>query len=266
MIQGVKQLIPLGIVAIAIVAGVLVTPVHAVTTDRPQADDSYYVTSGNEVIEDISVADLDKPTPAEQPEASSTQKLVALTFDDGPRATTTERVLAVLKDENVPATFFMIGQNVVRYPNLAKEVVDDGNVVGLHTYDHPANLPWMSEKKRAWELNATADAIASSTGVHTTLLRPPYGIMTPTVRTELENEGYQIVMWNVDPRDWDSLHVTGDDIIKTVLSHEQKRMVILFHDGRPMSGNRDNLIPVLPTIIEKLRADGYTFVTIDKML
>ena len=261
----VKQFIPNVIVALAIVAGVLVTPVHAVGTEYPQADDSYYVTNGQEVIEDISVSDLDHPI-SQTSATASTEKLVALTFDDGPRATSTERVLKILQQEHVPGTFFMIGQNVARYPLVAKEVVDSGNVVGLHTYDHPKNLPWMTSQKRAWELTSTQDVIASTTGVLTALLRPPYGIMTPIVRTELQQEGYQVVMWNVDPRDWDSKNVTSEDIQNTVMTHLQKHMVILFHDGRPMEGVRDNLIPALPIIIEQLRAQGYTFVTIDKML
>ena len=265
MILGVKQLIPNVIVALAIVAGVLVTPAQAVGNEYPQADDSYYVTSGLEAIEDVSVSDLDHPV-SQMSGTSSTEKLVALTFDDGPRATSTERVLNILAQQHVPGTFFMIGQNVARYPLVAKEVVDSGNVVGLHTYDHPKNLPWMTAQKRAWELISTQDIIASTTGVHTTLLRPPYGIMTPLVRTELQQEGYQVVMWNVDPRDWDSKNVTSEDIENTVMTHLQKRMVILFHDGRPMEGSRDNLIPALPIIIEQLRAQGYTFVTIDKLL
>lgn len=258
-------MIPNIALSLAIIAGVLVTPVHAVTTDAQTPDDSYYVTNGASQTEDVPVNMLDQ---RETPQAASitNKKMVALTFDDGPRPTSTERVLAALQQAHVPGTFFMIGKNVAAYPQIAKEVVDDGNVVGLHTYDHPSNLPWMTPEKRMWELTSTQALIASSTGVHTMLFRPPYGIMTPPVRTDLEQQGYKVVMWNVDTRDWDSLRVTSDDIINTIFSHEQDHMIILFHDGRPMSGKRDNLISALPVIIERLREQGYTFVTVDKLI
>lgn len=198
---------------------------------------------------------------------SSQTKEVALTFDDGPYGTSTQQVLDILQKKKVPATFFLIGKNVEEYPMLAKEIVADDETIGNHTYDHPKYLTEMSQEQVNQELSKTDMAIASSTGIHTKLFRPPYGNITKKLRKELKKKGYRIVMWNVDPRDWDDASSTSDKIIQDVLDNLKTHMVIIFHDGRDTQINypRDNLITALPVIIDDLKERGYTFVTVDKM-
>lgn len=228
-----------------------------------QATSSYYVTDVNgSGIED---APIESNYHSKQSTSSLDTKMVALTFDDGPHASSTEKVLAILKEEHVPGTFFLIGENVAQYPDLARKIVADGHVIAIHTYDHPKNLPWMTPEHRNWELTATQAVIESATGVHTSLFRPPYGIMTPQLKTILEGQGYTVIMWNVDPRDWDYRHSTSDRIIQNVLTHLHTHMVVLFHDGRNSDGKHNNLEESLPTVIDELRARGYNFVTIDKI-
>ncbi|MDB5188002.1 MAG: polysaccharide deacetylase [Candidatus Kaiserbacteria bacterium] len=236
--------------------------VTAITTT--QATSSYYVTdAGIKGLEDAPIVSLDDATSTMS--IANGTKMVALTFDDGPRASSTEKVLHILNAEHVPGTFFLIGENVAQNPALTREIVTDGNVIGIHTYNHPKNLPWMDPAERDWELSATQAVIASTTGVHTSLFRPPYGIMTPQLKSILEGQGYTVYMWNVDPRDWDYRRSTSDSIIQNVLSHLKNHMVILFHDGRDSTGIHNNLEGALPTVIAELKARGYTFVTVDKI-
>ncbi len=198
--------------------------------------------------------------------SASSSKEVALTFDDGPYGTSTQEVLDILKKENVPATFFLIGQNVEKSPTLAKEEALDGYVIGNHTFDHPKNLTKMSSAQVDQELSRTESAIASSTGIHATLFRPPYGSLSKTLRAEIRKAGYTIVLWNVDPKDWNASS-TSSVIEQRILSHLKTRMIIVLHDGRDthVGYPRDNLVGALPTIIEDLKQRGYTFVTADKL-
>ena len=194
-------------------------------------------------------------------------KEVALTFDDGPYGTSTEAVLAILKREQVPATFFLIGKNVEKYPALAKEIAADGHVIGNHTYDHTKHLATMSLRDVRTELSMADAAIASTTGLHTKLFRPPYGRITKRLRRELVREGYAVFLWNVDPRDWDAASTTSQDIIDRIAAQEKDKMIILLHDGRDTKVGypRDNMINALPIVIEMLKREGYTFTTVEKM-
>lgn len=199
--------------------------------------------------------------------SSSPVKEVALTFDDGPYGTSTQQVLDILEKEGVHGTFFLIGQNVEHYPSLAKEIVQDGNVVGNHTYDHPKNLTSMPLHQVQEELSKTERAIASTTGVSTNFFRPPYGNLTKKLKREIIKEGYTIQLWNVDPRDWDYASSTSLVIEQHILSHLKTHMVIVLHDGRDtqIGYPRDNLIGALPIIIENLKRLGYRFVTVDAL-
>lgn len=195
-------------------------------------------------------------------------KEVALTFDDGPYGTSTNAVLDILKAENVHATFFLVGQNVEKFPAITKRIMEDGNMIGNHTYDHPLNLPEMTIAQLHMELSKTNDAIASTTGIHPTLFRPPYGNITKKLWHNLRIFGYTPVLWNVDPRDWDHASSTSDKIITHVLNHLKTHMILLLHDGRDthIDYPRDNMLGALPRIIHSLKKRGYTFVTVDKLI
>lgn len=195
----------------------------------------------------------------------SPNKQVALTFDDGPYGTPTLQILAILKKEHVHATFFVTGSNVNKYPNIAKQIVNDGNVIANHSYDHTEYLTKMTLLQIHDELSKTDSAIASSTGVHTKLFRPPYGNMSPYVQNELTQEGYTTIMWNVDTRDWDYTNSSSTQIIQTIMSNLKSHEIIIMHDGRDTHRNypRDNTITALPIIIENLKSLGYTFLSAD---
>lgn len=194
-------------------------------------------------------------------------KKVALTFDDGPYGTSTIEILDILQKEQIPATFFLIGKNVEKYPSIAKRIVTDGHSVGNHTYDHPQNLPYLPKAQIADELGRTDVAIASTTGVHTKLFRPPYGRINKRLRNILKTDGYKVVLWNVDPVDWNYPSSTSKLIEQRITQQEKTNMTIVMHDGRDTKINysRINLIQALPTVIESLEKEGYAFVTADKL-
>jgi peptidoglycan/xylan/chitin deacetylase (PgdA/CDA1 family) len=201
--------------------------------------------------------------------AASTQvKDIALTFDDGPYGGPTAAILNILENEQVPATFFLIGKNVAEYPILARREVADGDEIGNHSYDHATNLATMSSEAFLTNLTKAEDIIASTTGTHATLFRPPYGSISPTMRGVLQKEGYSVAMWTVDPKDWDFANSSSTAIIDRVLSHVKANSIILLHDGRDthVGYPRSNTIDALPILIADLKAQGYTFVTVDTLL
>jgi peptidoglycan/xylan/chitin deacetylase (PgdA/CDA1 family) len=188
-------------------------------------------------------------------------KTVAITFDDGPYGTSTQQVLSILKQEKVPATFFLIGQNVAKFPQQAQDIVAAGNEIGNHTYTH-SNLATLQTPQALVDIARAQAMIASTTGIHSTLFRPPYGVLPKPLGIRLRKEGYKIVMWNNDPQDWNAASSTSQLIISRVLSHKKRHIVLLLHDGRDTKLNypRDNMIKALPTIIDDLKKDGYVFV------
>ncbi|MBV8855445.1 MAG: glycosyltransferase [Acidobacteria bacterium] len=196
--------------------------------------------------------------------------LVALTFDDGPDPAWTPRILDILKREQVPATFFIIGQNGEENPELVRRIVAEGHDIGNHTFTHP-NLGEIPGRLVDLELNATQRLIESQTGRSTTLFRPPYfGDAEPQTPDEVgpivraRRLGYLAIGLRVDPDDWDQPRSTADVIVQKTVEGitsndpDVTGQVVLLHDG---GGEREQTIEALPRIINELRARGYRFVT-----
>ncbi|MBV8959621.1 MAG: glycosyltransferase [Actinobacteria bacterium] len=190
--------------------------------------------------------------------------LVALTFDDGPDPTWTPRVLAVLRREHVPATFFVIGNRAQAHPDLVRTELREGDVVGDHTYSHPSLQHASSWRTRAEVLGGAA-VIEGITGRKPELFRSPYGAgdMSPSrpgsdqLATDL---GFHVVSWNDDSFDW--TRPGPDAITRTVVSGVSTRSIVLLHDG---GGDRSQTVAALPGIIHALRAQGFLFTTADAM-
>ena len=205
--------------------------------------------------------------------------LVALTFDDGPDEKWTPRILDILRDEGVRATFFIIGENRQAHPDLVRRIVQEGHDIGNHTYTHP-NLGETPRRLTELELTATERLIEALTGHATLLFRPPYfGDAEPTTPDEIEpiavaqRLGYITVGLRVDPEDWkltddDGRRRTADDIVRQTMQGvsstdpERRGQVVLLHDG---GGNRAATVQALPAIIHELRARGYRFVTVSEL-
>jgi chitin deacetylase len=184
------------------------------------------------------------------------EKVIALTFDDGPWPRYTKEVLKVLASRNVKATFFMIGQEVQRRPDLVREVHAAGHVVGNHSWDH-ARKP----RNPADEVSRTDAAINKAIGVESTLFRPPYGAMKNGMATQAMRKGQCVVIWSADSSDWK--HSTADGIAQRILRQSSPGGIALLHDG---GGNRGSTVSALPRIIDTLRKRGYRFVTVPELL
>lgn len=185
---------------------------------------------------------------------------IALTFDDGPSPQNTQAILDVLRRYQVKATFFMLGTWVEKYPDLARAVVADGHAVGDHSWSHP-DLTQLSASEITQQLTSTRDIIQQVTGVRPVLFRPPYRAYNRQVLDIAASLHFSTVLWNIDPHDWE---MPGKGpIISTALGNAQNGAIILLHDG---GGDRSQTVEALSTIIEKLQAQGFTFVTIPQML
>ena len=199
--------------------------------------------------------------------------LIALTFDDGPDPRWTPAILNILKQENVPATFFIIGKNGQSYPDLLRRIVNEGHELGNHTFTHP-NLGEMPLRVTELELNATQRLIESIIGRSTVLFRPPYfGDAEADKPQEVEpallaqRMGYIMVGVRIDPDDW-QLPVTADQIVSRTIERaadsnpETRGEVVLLHDS---GGDRSATIEALPRLIHDLRAKGFRFVPVSDL-
>ncbi|MEU1255889.1 glycosyltransferase [Streptomyces chartreusis] len=190
-------------------------------------------------------------------------KTIALTFDDGPNPTWTPQVLAILKKYDIPATFFVVGSMVSRYPSIVADMVDAGNEVGIHTFTH-VDLSYQSDSRVNREMQQTQLALAGAAGITTTLFRAPYSSETDAIDNyswpvykKLGEDGYTSVFVDTDSDDWKRPGVSK--IVKWATPDDGEGASVLFHDA---GGERSQTIKALPKYIEKMRAKGYTFTTI----
>ncbi|MFJ2930035.1 bifunctional polysaccharide deacetylase/glycosyltransferase family 2 protein [Streptomyces massasporeus] len=194
-------------------------------------------------------------------------KTIALTFDDGPNPTWTPQVLAILEKYDVPATFFLVGSMVSRYPSVVRDMVDQGHEVGIHTFTH-VDLSYQSDARVRREMEQTQLALAGAAGITTTLFRAPYSSKTDAIDNyswpvykKLGQDGYTSVFVDTDSDDWKRPGVTK--IVQWATPKKNKGASVLFHDA---GGERSQTIEALPEYIEKMRAKGYTFTTISGAL
>ncbi|MEW5919569.1 MAG: polysaccharide deacetylase family protein [Bacillota bacterium] len=194
-------------------------------------------------------------------------KIIALTFDDGPNPRFTPQILEILAEEQVEATFFMVGKHVDKYPHIARMVAKAGHEIGNHTYSH-ANLLQASPQRITKEIEQAEEAIFNATGIRPYLFRPPRGLYNTTVMDESRARGYTIVLWSLSSKDW--LELRDVDIINGILSNAGNGDIILFHDSgnliRSQGGERLTMVRSLKPIIQGLKEQGYDFVTITEML
>lgn len=183
---------------------------------------------------------------------------VAITFDDGPHATLTPKLLDLLAKHRMKATFFFVGQNVEEYPEIVKRAAREGHEIASHSWSHP-NLGKMSDEAVRRELQKTDDAIVAAVGTRPTLMRPPYGSITPRQKSWIhEAFGYRIIIWDVDPLDWRRPGVSV--VTQRIVNGTQPGSIILAHDIHPPT------IEAMPATFEQLLAKGFKFVTVSELL
>jgi peptidoglycan/xylan/chitin deacetylase (PgdA/CDA1 family) len=191
-------------------------------------------------------------------DVTTTQHVVALTFDDGPDARWTPAVLRILRKEHATATFFVLGPAVLRHPDLVRAERDQGAEIGCHGWSHVV-LMQRTPRELLSDYSRCVDAVQKVIGVRPRIVRPPYGLLMPLQFRELRDAGYSPVVW---------------DVTAAPLAHPKQRAlallrlvhpgsIVLLHDGRQ---NRRHELEALPLLIRELRAHGYTFVTVSQLL
>jgi peptidoglycan-N-acetylglucosamine deacetylase len=193
------------------------------------------------------------------------QKIVALTYDDGPNPPYTTEIIDYLHSQHVVATFFVVGRAVVAHPDVLREEVADGDALGNHTWNH-AHLVLQSRAHIANELTQCEDAIYNATGQRPKIFRPPFGARDYAVINVARRMGYQVIMWSVPlPRDWQSPPpaVIRDRVLRFV----KDGSIIVLHDGnRGLPANRAATVAATKLIVQSLKAQGYHFVTVPQLL
>jgi peptidoglycan/xylan/chitin deacetylase (PgdA/CDA1 family) len=186
------------------------------------------------------------------------QPYVAMTFDDGPSAENTPRLLDMLKQRNIKATFFLIGQNAAANPDLVRRILAEGHEIGNHSWTHP-QLSKLSDDKVTAEITKTQDAIKDASGFTPTLLRPPYGAITARQREWIPNQfGLTIILWSVDPLDWKR---PGPSVVtQRILSQVRPGAIVLSHDIHKQT------VDAMPATLDGLIAKGYKFVTVSQLI
>lgn len=190
-------------------------------------------------------------------------KEVALTFDDGPDNIFTPKILDILKENNIKATFFIVGIRAQANPEMVKRILNEGHSIGNHSWDHP-DLDKLSSDKIKSEIKKTDDLLSSIIGYHPSIVRPPYGAADKNVIQEIGFMGFKIIDWSVDTRDW------AGTPVPTIMSYVKQELrpggIILQHCAGGKKENLYNTVTALPQIIAYLRSGGYSFVRVPELL
>lgn len=183
------------------------------------------------------------------------QKVVALTFDDGPDPEFTETILDILKQKQIKATFFVVGENARQNPSLLRRMITERHEIGNHGYTHD-----YSQRKLTEEIKQTDQSVYIATGTHTYFYRPPGGFITKSQINVIRNQGYVVTLWSVDSRDWSNPGVNR--IVSNVVQKVFPGAIVLLHDG---GGFKSQTVSALEQVIDKLNEDGYRFVTLSEL-
>jgi len=194
----------------------------------------------------------------------TSEKKIALTFDDGPQPEFTPQLLKILDQHSVPATFFMVGRHVERHTALAKEVAASGHELGNHTYSHQMMFR-LTDAVMADEIHRTHDLLANLNGAAPTYLRPPMGLFSRRVLDVVEQSGYRTVVGDVYPRD---PHLPGrEKILSRVLGRVMNGSIIILHDGGNTNHvDRSQTVWAVERLLPELLKRGFQFVTLSELL
>lgn len=193
------------------------------------------------------------------------QKRIALTLDDGPNEPFTSQVIEILKDKRADATFFVIGENCARFPEVLKRLAIQGFEIGNHTWSHDV-LPFKAPARIREEIRTTSDLIEKITGKRPVIFRAPHGWRNPWVNGIALEFGCKPIAWTLGV--WDTDRPGAREIIHRTLKSVRDGCILLLHDGRGIEHSADSsqLVEALPIIIDELRHRGFEFVTVTHMM
>ncbi len=189
---------------------------------------------------------------------------IALTFDDGPDPVHTPEVLSILREYDVPATFFVLGNNVDKWPEITRRIVEEGHVLGNHSRDHSRVAGMSADAMYRRQIEPTQEIISDVVGFEPSLFRPPYGDVTDFQIRYLAERGIQTVNWSVDPEDWDPETGGAEEIARRAIHYSYEGAIILLHASDTQESA--HTVEALPEIISVLQERGYSFVTIPELL
>lgn len=190
--------------------------------------------------------------------AATTEKAVAITFDDGPDNRQTPLVLDILNQHNVEAAFFCIGEKAAQSPDLTRRIHDEGHLIGNHSFRHKGSFPLLSYRPMRADLIQTQQTLEAITGSPVTLFRPPFGVTNPTIGRAVHSLGYKAIGWNI--RSLDTKGEPVGKIMKRITKQIHPGAVILLHDRMPDSAE------LLTALLTYLHREGYAVKRVDKLL
>jgi len=200
----------------------------------------------------------------------SAQKYVALTFDDAPDSFYTEKILDILKEENVKATFFVLGEKVKENPEIIKRINSEGHLIGNHSTSHTNFTEYKDSISVIKDVSYVDSVLFATIGKTPHYFRPPYGALRDDQKQLLKDSGYEIAMWTLSTKDWDVFSITKENIIDSVKKNVHDNAIILMHskncsEDKSKYPYRDNTIEALPEVIKYLKENNYQMVTFDKI-
>jgi peptidoglycan/xylan/chitin deacetylase (PgdA/CDA1 family) len=190
--------------------------------------------------------------------AQTTEKIIAISFDDGPVINYTPQILSLLRQENIKAAFFCIGNRIAGNESIIKEIKDEGHIIGNHSYSHHFWFDMFSSKKMLDDLQLMDQEIEKIIGIMPRLFRPPYGVTNPNIKRAVENGHYIPVGWSV--RSMDTVIKDEKKLLSDICKAIKPGALFLFHDTSKTTLN------VLPGFIKEVKKKGYRIVPLDKML
>ncbi|MBU3182896.1 polysaccharide deacetylase family protein [Clostridium psychrophilum] len=225
------------------------------TSTRPKIYPNSAMTKWKKAVESLA-----KKYPSEVYINGQTKnKVVALTFDDGPDPVNTPKIIKVLRSNNVQGTFFCIGEQIESCKSIIKQAYDNGDVIANHSWSHK-DFTTINESEIKNEVTLTENEISNVIGKRSTLIRPPYGDINEDAQNSLTALNYKSVIWSTDTLDWEQREASN--IVKNVVNNVRPGEIILMHCNEDKKATTE----ALPQTISKLKQMGYSFVTVDKLL
>lgn len=187
----------------------------------------------------------------------SKTKCMALAFDDGPNPATTPELLKILKENDAVATFFVVGARVQQHAEIVRQEALQGNAIGSHSWSHPV-LPKLNDDELYFQFEMSKNIVLAATGQAPSMIRVPYGAVSPRVFAMAKRYNWPIIQWDIDPRDWANRNT--ETIIHNTLTHARPGGIVVIHDVHVTT------VAAVPEIIKGLRAAGYTLVTVPQIV
>ncbi len=195
---------------------------------------------------------------------NTADKVVSLTFDDGPYPVYTEKILRILQDNDIEATFFLVGENIEEHPEIARKVVEAGQIVGIHAYTHKDMLR-MNQEEVYQQLEQAKTSVKKHLGQDAIYFRPPHGFKDYRVMAATAKAQVQVVTWSAMGQDWKE--ISAKQVVENVMKDIHPGSIVLLHDGDSPNNiaSRQRTVEALPMLLQALQQEGYRVISLDAM-